>query len=189
MDGRELNETWAYDLNTNTWTAMNPARRPAGRNWGQMAYIPTIDRVLLFSGWSGDATLMNELTGDTWLYDYNHDTWEQLRPSSVPARRHFASMVYMASVDRVLLYGGQTREGGPFLSDLWTFDPTTLNWEELHPATDPGKRGQYGMAYDSKADKVVLFGGGGTSMGGPYTDETWLYDPQANTWTNVTPPE
>ncbi len=188
-DGRELYETWAYDLNTNTWTAMNPAQHPAGRNWSQMAYIPTIDRVLLFSGWSGDTAVLSEPTGDTWLYDYNHDTWEQLRPPSVPARRHFASLVYMSSVDRVLLYGGQTREGGPFLSDLWTFDPTTLNWEELHPATDPGKRGEYCMAYDSKADKVVLFGGGGTSMGGPYTDETWLYDPQANTWTNVTPQE
>ncbi len=184
--GQELYETWAYDLNSNTWTAMNPAKHPAGRNWGQMAYIPTIDRVLLFSGWSGDATLMNEPTGDTWLYDYNHDTWEQLGPSSVPARRHFASMVYMSSVDRVLLYGGRTREGGPFLGDLWTFNPTTRDWEELHPATDPGERGMYGMTYDSKADKVVLFGGGPNSAG-PYTDETWLYDPQANTWTNVTP--
>ncbi len=189
MEDRELDETWAYDLNSNTWTAMNPAKHPAGRNFSQMAYIPTIDRVLLFSGWTGDSALLNEPTGDTWLYDYNHDTWKRLSPSSAPTRRHFSAMAYMSSLDRVLLYGGQSREGGPFVSDLWTFDPTTLEWEELHPATDPGERGQYGMAYDAKADKVVLFGGGGTSMNGPFTDETWLYDPQANAWTNGTPGE
>ncbi len=185
-NGRELDETWTYDLNTNTWTAMNPAKHPAGRNCSQMVYIPTIDRVLLFSGYTGDSVLVNAPTGDTWLYDYNHDTWEQLKPSSAPTRRHYASMVYMSSVDRVLLYGGQTSDVSGAVGDLWTFDPTTLDWEELHPATDPGKRTVHGMAYDSKADKVVLFGGGPDNIG-PWTDETWLYDPQTNSWTNVTP--
>ncbi len=186
-NGRELDETWAYDLNTNAWMAMNPAKHPAGRNLSQMVYIPTIDRVLLFSGYTGDAALVNAPTGDTWLYDYNHNTWEQLSPSSAPTRRHNASTVYMSSVDRVLLYGGQTKDSGGTVGDLWTFDPTALNWEEMHPPTDPGKRTLYGMAYDSKADKVVLFGGAPKDSYGPYIDETWIYDPQAKTWTNVTP--
>ncbi len=185
----EFDETWAYDLNTNPWTAMNPAKHPAGRNVSQMVYIPTIDRVLLFSGLVSDPVLLNEPTGDTWLYDYNHDTWQQVKPSSAPTRRHYASMVYMSSVDRVLLYGGQTKEVyGGVVGDLWSFNPATLNWEELHPAVSPGERAFHGTAYDSKADKVVLFGGG-TDNAGPFTDETWLYDPQANTWTNVTPQE
>jgi hypothetical protein len=44
------------------------------------------------------------------------------------------------------------------------------------------------MAYNSVADKVVLFGG---VTGGPYSDEgingeTWIYDPATNQWLDVT---
>ncbi len=175
-------ETWAYDLNTNTWTAMNPAKHPSGRNGSQMAYIPTIDRVLLCGGWTDGF----EPSADTWLYDYNHDTWKEVNPPLKPSYRFFGSMVYVSSIDRVLMYGSQAPATG-VMADLWSFDPKTLTWEELHPATDPGTRVAYGMAYDSKADKVVLFGGSLEDSYGPFTDETWLYDPQTNTWTNVTP--
>ena len=180
--GVAIDETWAYDLNTNTWTAMNPAKHPSGRNQHQMAYIPTIDRVLLCGGWTDGFGQ----SADTWLYDYNHDTWKELNPPLKPAYRFWSSMVYVSSIDRVLMYGGQAPATG-VMGDLWSFDPKTLIWEELHPATDPGTRVGYGMAYDSKADKVVLFGGSSEDGFGPYIDETWLYDPQANTWTNVTP--
>ncbi len=182
--GATIDETWAYDLNTNTWTAMNPSQHPSGRNGSQMAYIPTIDRVLLSGGWTDNFAD----SADTWLYDYNHDTWKELNPPVKPSYRFFGSMVYVSSMDRVLMYGGQAPATG-VMGDLWSFDPKTLSWEELHPATDPGKRVGYGMAYDSKADKVVLFGGAKEDNAGPYTDETWIYDPQGNAWTSVTPKE
>ena len=46
-------DTWAYDLDTNSWTDMNPATSPAERALPAMAYDPQSDRVILFGGWSG----------------------------------------------------------------------------------------------------------------------------------------
>src|SRR2546425_4542167 len=46
------------------------------------------------------------------------------------------------------------------------------------------------MAYDSKSDRIVLFGGFDPGLGpyGNVTDDTWSYDLNANTWTNLTLP-
>jgi hypothetical protein len=175
--GQYAEETWSYDLNANTWTDMKPAQQPIARNFHSMVYIPTIDRVLLFGG-EGD-------TG-TWLYDYNGNSWQLLKTPNGPAGRYYSSMAYVSSIDRVLMYGGQLVSGN-VAGDLWSFDPKAMNWEELHPTVTPGDWQNHAMAYDSKADKVVLFGGG--RQHGAYTNQTWIYDPQANTWTDVTPKE
>ena len=67
------------------------------------------------------------------------------------------------------------------------FDQDGNTWIELKPASAPSGRFWHSMAYDLKADKLVLFGGG-SDWDYP-TNETWLYDPQANTWINMTPGE
>ncbi|NIV12839.1 MAG: hypothetical protein GWN62_16630, partial [Aliifodinibius sp.] len=43
----------------------------------------------------------------------------------------------------------------------------------------------HAMAYDSNADKIVLFGG--SDVNGDEINDTWIYDPQTNTWTEMTP--
>jgi N-acetylneuraminic acid mutarotase len=73
---------------------------------------------------------------------------------------------------------------GP-LNDTWVFDHVNNTWIELSPESSPSARAWHAMAYDSVNDKVVLFGGGEADY--IFKNETWIYDPQANTWTNVTP--
>ena len=179
---RIYDETWSYDLNTNTWTKMNPEVSPSARWFFAMAYLPSLDRVVLFGGDSADGT-----QNDTWLYDYNSDNWEMVEVSEAPSPRQ-AFGVYVASLDRMIIFGGA--------SDLmWMFDHETNTWTELKPDSDPGDRVWHQMAYDSAADKIVLFGGGSAVFGGaggvdnPPSNETWIYDPQANTWTDMTPSE
>ncbi len=180
-----FDQTWSYDLNTNTWRNMKPAQHPAARTFHSMVYVPTIDRVLLFGGDTG-ATFFDEELNATWLYDYNRNSWKMVMTPTRPQTRYYTSMVYVSSIDRVLMYGGGLVLGNA-VGDLWSFDPKAMNWEELHPAVTPGNWQNHAMAYDSKADKVVLFGGSGQNW--PWTNQTWIYDPQANTWTDVTPKE
>ena len=47
--------------------------------------------------------------------------------------------------------------------------------------------GKHAMVYSAAADRVILFGGqvGWTEF--EYTGETWTYELNTNTWTNVTP--
>lgn len=59
-------------------------------------------------------------------------------------------------------------------------------WTEMHPASAPSPRTVNWMAYDSVSDKVILFGGR-ISYYGCY-NETWAYDFDTDTWTNMTQP-
>ena len=41
------------------------------------------------------------------------------------------------------------------------------------------------MVYDTQTNKVILFGGDGNN--GNDLNDTWAYDPQSNTWTELSP--
>ena len=183
MEHGYYDETWSYDLKTNTWKNMQPVQHPSGRTFHSMVYIPTIDRVLLFGGGTDDV-FFDEKLNATWLYDDNHNSWKMVMTPSRPQTRYYSSMVYVSSIDRVLMYGGELVYGNA-VGDLWSFDPKAMNWEELHSAVSPGNWQNHAMAYDSKADKVVLFGGAAEHW--PWTNQTWIYDPHMNSWTDVTP--
>jgi N-acetylneuraminic acid mutarotase len=92
-------------------------------------------------------------------------------------------MVYDPGSDRAILFGGLNDYSGEQFEDTWVFYPDTNTWTELHPDPHPSKRGWYAAAYSTKAEQVILFGGGRNTN--RFTDETWIYDPATNTWTDV----
>ena len=99
-----------------------------------------------------------------------------------PGGRDYSGMVYADGIGKMILFGaGDTS----LKNDTWAYDFGTNTWTELHPDTPPSARGWHAMAYSSADDLVVLFGGGKSRTN--YTFETWLYDPKANTWTQVGP--
>jgi N-acetylneuraminic acid mutarotase len=170
------NETWAYDFDANTWTQMEPEVSPPGVNYFPMAYDAGADRIILI----GSNAL--DITDDTWIYDYNTDTWEARQTTDSPKHRDYSAMVYAAGIGQTILFG----EGEPVAkNDTWAYDFDTNTWTQLEPDGPPSERGWHAMAYSSAAEQVILFGGGRTRE--RFTLETWVYDPQANTWTNVGP--
>jgi peptide/nickel transport system permease protein len=68
----------------------------------------------------------------------------------------------------------------------WSYNASTKSWTSM-PRSEgkiaPSPRKDFGMAYDSINDKIVLFGGDD----GLLNDETWIYDPGTATWTRVYP--
>lgn len=181
LSTRVIEETLAYDLNTNNWTNMAPTTNPPGRNDHAMVYHPTLDRVVMFGGDLHGGEGLDE----TWMYDYNTNSWELIPVLNSPPGRKFSAMVYVSSTDQILLFGGFTTKGVDVLNDLWALDRVENTWIELNPDNAPSKRAWHAMAYDSKADKVVLFGGGASLS--KCTNESWIYDPQTNIWTDITP--
>jgi hypothetical protein len=173
-------ETWAYDYDSNSWTKMAPEVSPLGRYYHTMAYDAESDRVIMFGGavrHGGD-----KYRRTTWAYDYNADAWEELEPAEVPRGRCSSDMVSDPGSGRIILFGG---DGGVHLNDTWAFQFGTNTWTELEPDGPPSQRAMHALAYNSKAGRIVLFGGG--PLGSPLTDETWIYDPAANTWENLSP--
>ncbi len=183
-------DTWAYDVNTDTWTTMDPVSRPSPRFYHAMAYDSESDRVVLFGGFTATGTFSDE----TWTYDLDTNTWTDVTLSVGPSGRANHAMAYDSESARVVLFGGSTGIPGGYAGDLsddtWTYDTDTNTWTDVAPAVGPSARIGHVMAYDTESDQIVLFGG---STGVPQdfpenlSDDTWTYDTDTNTWTDMTP--
>ena len=167
-------DTWSYDFESNTWTKMAPLISPPGRNFQMMAYDSAADRVILWGGRNDQ---------DVWAYDYNTDTWAALETTGGPTPLDYGAMVYLPQTMRMFLFGGVSDSDEIPTESSWIFEYTTGTWKPLTPASPPSARGWHAMSYATATDQVVLFGGGRNRDNN--TDETWIYDPTANTWTEV----
>jgi len=174
-----VNETWSYDFNTNTWTNLNPPASPSPRMGHAMAYDSESDRIVLFGG---ERAI---LFGDTWSYDFNTNTWTNLNPPESPSPRSGHAMAYDSRSDRIILFGGATQGG--FLGDTWAYDLGTNTWTNLTSSVGPSARILHAMAFDDPSGRLILFGGYTREL--QWSNETWSYDFNTNTWTNLNPPE
>ena len=170
--------TWAYDFNTDTWTKQAPG--PAARQAPRMAYDAESDRVILFGGEAD--TGGRPVLKDTWAYDFNTDSWTEMKPSISPPAQFFHTMTYDAESDRVLMWKGGSD------NSVWAYDFNTNTWMDNETVERPSKGVCGWLAYDSESDRSILFGGGGWE-GSNTTDETWAYDYNTNTWTKMEPSE
>ncbi len=119
-------------------------------------------------------------------------TWTQMSPSSHPSARQSHAMAYLGD-DKVLLFGGCTQDifddldgWTPLPAETWIYDLSNDTWTLMNPASQPSARAYHGMA---RVDDgvVVLYGGvSEASEEGTHSD-TWVYDLDSNTWTEMTP--
>jgi N-acetylneuraminic acid mutarotase len=175
--GWGLDDTWAYDYNTNTWTEM--AKGPAKHLGARLAYDAQSDRIILFGGYD----MGNVLYNDTWAYDYNKNTWTEMKPSTSPPGRNYQAMTYDSKADRVLVFGGLDLMGNTIDISVWSYNFNNNTWQEKIPGeTNPGGRDYPAMVYDAESERTIQFGG--VPYGG---NETWVYDYKTNTWTNPEP--
>jgi N-acetylneuraminic acid mutarotase len=176
--------TWTYDYNTNNWTDVSPAFAPSPRLGSYMTYDSESDRVILFGGVSLSPSSM--VYNDTWAYDLDSNSWEEMSPSSAPNARYGASITYDTESDRVLIFGGNpdaTTTSNTY-SDTWAYDYNTDRWIELSPVIHPSDRYTGKMIFDSESNKTVLFGGYPFASS---KDSTWLFDYEDNNWTQANP--
>ncbi len=179
-----LVDTWSYDLDTNNWTQMSPAISPVARWYHSMTYDRESDRVILFGGWSFPPVAMTH--SDTWAYDYNTDTWEEMTPALSPPARYLHSISYDNESDRTVLFGGYDQSD---FSDTWTYNYNTNTWTESTANPHPSARQRHETVYDSESDRVILFGG----ISSPYPfqtdaedfpqDSCWTFDVNTDSWT------
>ena len=103
--------------------------------------------------------------------------------------RMSANLVYDSESDRIVFFGGTTRTMEPTYTDTWSFDYDTNTWTNMSPAVNPPASEWHQMAYHSGQDKVVLFGGHISGSGSDFknSNQTWSYDLNTNTWTNLDP--
>ena len=175
---KRVNDTWAYDFNTDSWTEMKPSVSPPAQYYPTMTYDAESDRVLMWKG-GGDNSM--------WAYDFNTNTWTDNQTFERPSKGAFGWLAYDSESDRSILYGGGGWEGRNTTDETWAYDYNTNTWTKMEPSEAPGELTIHAMAYNATLDLVVLFGGR-VGSGSTYSAETWTYDFNSDTWTNVTFP-
>jgi N-acetylneuraminic acid mutarotase len=156
-----------------SWNQAEPTGTvPSARCYAAMVYDPTSRRVLMFAGFDGTNAL-----GETWAYEAAGNSWVNLSPVSKdqPSAAVQVPAVFDPPTSKVITFNGTT----------WGYDVTANTWKALSPKgkLKPARMGA-SMVLDAASGKVILFGG--TDMHTWY-DETWSYDPSANTWINLKP--
>src|SRR2546425_10443433 len=103
---------------------------------------------------------------------------------SKPPGRDGHGFVYDSKADRFIVFGGAITATG-FTNSTWSYEYTNNTWTNITPRVGPSPRAGAGMAYDSPADRVILFGGVISSTGS--VGGTWVFDYSDHTWTNRAP--
>lgn len=182
---RSLNDTWTFDVDTNTWTEVFPTIAPLHRRGQYMAFDSESDRVILFGGRIG---WFGSVVNDTWSFNPATNEWQMMSPAIAPPGRFSNKMVYDSESDRMILFGGHN--GGSttytmnYFGDTWAYDFNSDTWENIATTTQPSRRVENSLTYDSESDRIVLFGG---SMFVTTYEDTWLFDYNTMEWTNVVP--
>ncbi len=91
-----MNDTWSYDLNTNTWIELSPSVSPSKRIVeSSMFYISEINKILFIGGWLGYSknTLEGEPYNDAWVYDYYSNNWTEIT-NNMPLEDPYGTFTY-----------------------------------------------------------------------------------------------
>jgi hypothetical protein len=96
--------------------------------------------------------------------------------ASPPPRRDHA---LVTDGSRLLLFGGR---GEREYADLWSFDISSRQWEELPAGQGPSMRFGANAVYDTTRGQMLVFGG---QSGPDFFDETWAFDLARGEWTLI----
>jgi hypothetical protein len=173
ISGNRSNAPSTFEWDGSTWLDRGPVPF-AARDGEAVAYDSTRGVTVMFGG------SQTGISGfaDTW--EWNGSTWTQ-RSSGGPFPRWNPSMAFDSARGVTVLFGGTTQlSAETALGDTWEWNGSY--WLEHFGVPGPPPRRLAGLAYDSRRQRTVLFGGTGTTT--TYSD-TWEWDGAA--WTHRTP--
>ncbi|MFX0184924.1 MAG: Kelch repeat-containing protein [Candidatus Hodarchaeota archaeon] len=174
--GSSACDTWIFDSQTEEWSELDPEIHPPSSSDRTMYYDLVNQKIIQFGGFRNVGGHMDE----TWMYDYENNSWQNLNPSIRPDGRYGPTLVYDPINQRGLLFGGRIIG---VANDIWAFYYTNNSWVELHPIENPSRRYWHSMVYDSVNKKGIIFGGYGNYP--EIFNDTWIYDVSSNVWTEL----
>jgi N-acetylneuraminic acid mutarotase/3D (Asp-Asp-Asp) domain-containing protein len=216
--------TWIHGTNSpndngvyGTLGVSADSNEPPARHEG-VTWVDANGKLWLFGGYS-DAPGLSGTLNDLWRFDPLIREWTWMggsnspgavsvngtlgvaAPGNVPAARHGA-VSWVDRTGRLWLFGGHVHPADTYLSDMWSYDPTTQMWTwERGPATAnaAGVHGTRGVAAPGNvpggrinamgatisANQLLLFGGAGYDAIGTKgaLNDLWSWDLTTHQWT------
>jgi hypothetical protein len=151
-DGAMLDEVWAFDFGTDSWS-----RLPSGPS-PRIDVVAATDgrRAWLYGGFTRFGPLPPDELGDLWELDLETDLWQELpaepplpAPRTNSAFGHFAGALYLS--------GGHPSAG--YSSDAWRYDVAARRWESIVPAGTRTAWTHGGSAVDDECSSLLYVAG------------------------------
>ncbi len=158
------------------------AESPSPRHGARMIYDPVNQRVLLFGGAKYDTRYT--FYSDMWAFDTASEAWIRVDAPAGPQGRFNHNMVYDPDRHQIILFGGFSGSGR--IGDTWIYSVAENTWTRIDASPSPSPRSDAGFVYDEAHGVAILFGGYGLNDSHP--DDTWIFDPEAGAWTQMSPP-
>lgn len=127
-------DTWTYNVSSNTWSELTPIGTPDALKWPSMTYDSVNQKCVLFGGQIGDNAVDR-----TWTYDGQLNTWLRRYPTEAPVSRINTGLAFDPESNVTILFGGYAMEGALY-DDTWTYSYESNVWtqmEESEPTTPP----------------------------------------------------
>ena len=148
---------------------------PPGCYFATLAYDAAVDKLVLVGG---AKTPNVSASPDVWEYTATPASWSDRSPDFPPPRE--TTLAYDDAHAEVVGFSGNFAAGiGAPLKDTWVFDGARWAIAKADAGV-PGRR-FHATAYDSKRDRVIVFGG---SVTGTPTDETLEWNGSTRTWSS-----
>lgn len=182
---KPINDVLCFDSTNSTWSKYeSKGDAPQVGIFAAMAYAESEDTVFAFGGWARGS---DKPSSELWMLNQRTKrppSWEKIDAKGDPPARNGLVMAYDGGGNRLLVHGG---DGGPSgdvgftpLDDLWSFDLAKKEWKQIDPNGDmPSPRWAHSGAFDAKARKWYLFGGGGGSAG---FNDVHVFDAAGGRW-------
>ena len=156
--GGSSDETYEYD--GTEWVLAPTSTSPPGRRVHTLVYDESLERILLFGGYSTD------VFDDLWTYDGTD--WTLLDQGGGPSARSFTMLFHDSARERTLLFGGDTHSGP--VGDTWEWGPT--GWVPVFSTFAPSIRIGHAIAYRAGGREAILLGG---SIFDSALDDIWRF--------------
>ena len=173
-NGVPLNDTWTYA--NGQWQNIPQPQGPSARHGHRMCFDSVRNEALLFGGLSATGTYLDD------FWSWNGTAWSQKSVTLRPAGRYRHGLAFDSRRSVAVLYGGTDSIGAKL--DTWEWDGTS--WAIKSPINSLGQCGGataqarfgFGMAYEPRAERVVLFGGNNPNNNS-YSNDLWSWDGQS----------
>ncbi|ANM31391.1 hypothetical protein ABI59_20150 [Acidobacteria bacterium Mor1] len=167
----KLNDGFAYDVATDSWTPMTTLNAPAGRT----------EHVTVWTGsemivWGGNFASSRTDTGGR--YDPVADTWTATTLTGAPEARDGHAGVWTGT--ELIVWGGVRASGIFWLNNGGRYNPATDSWNPTSTSGAPSERSQHTAVWTG-SEMIVWGGWEGRFLMSPFQDGG-RYDPAGNSW-------
>ncbi len=179
-------DTWAFDLETSSWTLLNDGRDPDAAPAARFGHTAVLDvsgdRMLIYGG------VATSLFNDVWSFDLSSNQWTRLRSGQIgeldpqPEARRDHVAVFDPVEERMVVQGGLGIGVNNTLSDTWAFELSSMTWD---PLPEGPARCRHMIDYDPIMHRGVFVGGwtyGGEGQSAGRFNDVWAFDLATDQW-------